>query len=123
MDAFVSGAQAQTTERRRTAKSCGPGAAMLALSCAGISRAATVANKPAHRGEREVSRKAIAQGMSDCLRCPVCSCAPFLRTLAHEIAGAARTRHSLRPLFSEGQRICNLGRNAPRARGLSSFRG
>ena len=29
---------------------------------------ATVANKPAHRGEHEVSRKAIAQGMSDCLR-------------------------------------------------------
>src|SRR6266702_2914220 len=28
-----------------------------------------------HRGERVISRKAIAQGMSDCLRCPVCSCA------------------------------------------------
>jgi hypothetical protein len=28
---------------------------------------------------------------------------PFLRTLAHETAGAARTRHSLRPLFEEGQ--------------------
>ena len=27
----------------------------------------------AHRGERVISRKAIAQGMSDCLRCPVCS--------------------------------------------------
>src|SRR5437899_8378368 len=38
---------------------------------------ATVAKKPAHRGEHEVSRKAIAQGMSDCLRCPVCSCAPI----------------------------------------------
>ena len=29
----------------------------------------------AHRGEYAISRKAIAQGMSDCLRCPVCSCA------------------------------------------------
>src|SRR3989442_3274674 len=29
---------------------------------------ATVATKPAHRGEHEVSRKTIAQGMSDCLR-------------------------------------------------------
>src|SRR6266536_601435 len=66
----------------------------------------TVTNKPAHRGEHEVSRKAIAQGMSDCLRCPVCSCAPFLRTLAHETAGAARTRHSLRPLFKRRKRIC-----------------
>jgi hypothetical protein len=28
-----------------------------------------------HRGERAISRKAIAQGMSDVLRCPVCSCA------------------------------------------------
>ena len=63
-------------------------------------------NKPAHRGEHEVSRKAIAQGMSECFRCPVCSCAPNVQFLAHETAGAARTRHSLRPLFGEGQRIC-----------------
>ena len=33
------------------------------------------------RGERVISRKAIAQGMSDVLRCPVCSCAHFLCTL------------------------------------------
>src|SRR2546430_4714789 len=44
----------------RTAKSCGPGAATLALSCAGISRAVTVTTSPLHRGEHEVSRKAIA---------------------------------------------------------------
>src|SRR5664279_4489277 len=60
-----------------------------------------VARKPGRQGEREVSRKAIAQGMSDCLRCPVCSCAHFFVHLAHEIAGAACTRHSLRPLFRE----------------------
>src|SRR5258705_9003861 len=75
----------------------------------------TVANKPAHRGEHEVSRKAIAQGMSECFRCPVCSCAPNAQFLAHEIAGAARTRHSLRPLFEEAQtNLQKLGRNAPR---------
>ena len=51
------------------------------------------------RGERAISRKAIAQGMSDVLRCPVCSCAHFLVHDAHEIAGAARIRHSLRPLI------------------------
>src|SRR5262249_48547169 len=28
------------------------------------------------RGERGISRQTIAQGMSDALRCPVCSCAP-----------------------------------------------
>ena len=67
----------------------------------------TVANKPVHRGEHEVSRKAIAQGMSECFRCPVCSCAPNVQFLAHETAGAARTRHSLRPLFRRrAQRIC-----------------
>src|SRR5882762_3684966 len=53
----------------------------------------------AHRGERVISRKAIAQGMSDVLRCPVCSCAPPLVHVAHEIAGAARIRHSLLPCF------------------------
>jgi hypothetical protein len=34
----------------------------------------------AHRGEREVSRKAIAQGMSDVSASPVCSCALLLCT-------------------------------------------
>ena len=37
--------------------------------------------KAGHQGELEVSRKAIAQGMSDVLRCPVCSCAHSLCTL------------------------------------------
>ena len=52
---------------------------------------------PILRGEREISRKAIAQGMSDVLRCPVCSCAHLLVQFAHETAGAARIRHSLLP--------------------------
>jgi len=34
-----------------------------------------------HRGELAISRKTTAQGMSDVLRCPVCSCAHFLCTL------------------------------------------
>ena len=55
------------------------------------------------RGEHVISRKAIAQGMSDVLRCPVCSCA-HSSTIAHETAGAARTRHSLRPLIWRGRR-------------------
>src|SRR6266700_4937931 len=37
--------------------------------------------KADHRGEHAISRKAIAQGMPDALRCPVCSCAHFLVTL------------------------------------------
>src|SRR5215204_309120 len=56
-------------------------------------------NKPAPPGRARISRKAVAQGMSECFRCPVCSCAPNAQLLAHETAGAACTRHSLRPLF------------------------
>src|SRR5207249_1339732 len=73
--------------------------------------------KPAHRGEHEVSRKAIAQGMSECFRCPVCSCAPTMHNLAHETAGAARTRHSLRPRFSrEAKNLHHSGKTMPRDR-------
>ena len=108
--------------RRRTAKSCGPGAAMLAPSLAGSIPPMTVTTSPLHRGEHEVSRKAIAQGMSECFRSPVCSCAPIAQFLAHETAGAACTRHSLRPLSREEQRICKAsGEIAPRERGMSSL--
>ena len=34
-------------------------------------------SRPRLRGDHGISRKATAQGMSDVLRCPVCSCAPF----------------------------------------------
>src|SRR5712691_9424846 len=57
----------RTKTPKRTAKSCGPGAATLASSLWSYPQV-TVAKKPAHRGEHEVSRKAIAQGMPDCLR-------------------------------------------------------
>ena len=47
----------------RTAKPCGPDAPTLASSSGEASfSGATVARKPGHRGEREVSRKTIAQG-------------------------------------------------------------
>src|SRR3989440_11887498 len=58
----------RTKTPRRTAKSCGPGAAMLALSFAGSFRKVTATTSPLHRGEHEVSRKDIAQPRSDCLR-------------------------------------------------------
>ncbi|MGH6643563.1 MAG: hypothetical protein ACRED3_12800, partial [Bradyrhizobium sp.] len=73
------------------------------------------------RGELAISRKAIAQGMSDVLRCPVCSCACSFVHVAHEIAGAARIRHSLRPLISEGEEFqVKLGRKASRDREVVS---
>ena len=69
------------------------------------------------RGDHGISRKAIAQGRPGVLRCPVCSCAAFLVQIAHETAGAARTRSSLRPLIEEGGKfLAKLGRNASRDR-------
>ena len=79
------------------------------------------------RGEHGISRKAIAQGRPGVLRCPVRSCAAFLVQTAHETAGAARTRSSLRPHFSgtrnfwqssgairrENAKLCRLGTNGP----------
>jgi hypothetical protein len=48
---------------RRTAKSCGPGAPTLAFKLVKEISLATVANKPGHRGEHEISVKTIARGM------------------------------------------------------------
>ena len=110
MDAFVQSCATCRTSRR-TAKSCGPGAAMLASSLRKLS-AGDGDNKPAHRGERDISRKAIAQGMSVCSPLTCMLVCAFFALLAHETAGAARTRHSLRPLFKRGTtNLENLGAN------------
>src|SRR6266536_376875 len=45
---------------------------------------------------------------------PVCSCAHFFVHIAHETAGAARTRSSLRPLVGGKGISANLGRRASR---------
>ena len=52
---------------KRTAKSCGSDAPGLASSLREEAQA-TVATKPGHRGEHEVSRKTIAQGRPGLLR-------------------------------------------------------
>ena len=78
---------------------------------------ATEAKRTRLRGEPGISRKTIAQGMPDALRCPVCSCASH-HSFAHETAGAARTRHSLRPLHFRANDFEHLGRIAPRDRGV-----
>ena len=68
---------------RRTAKTCGPDAATLASMHLGAFDfpGRNGGKRAVLRGEHVISRKAIAQGMSDVLRCPVCSCAHFLCTL------------------------------------------
>jgi hypothetical protein len=62
---------------------------------------ATVARKPGHRGERDISRKTIARGMpGDSGVTVVTTLVCYLHT-AHEATGASGARHSLRPLISE----------------------
>jgi hypothetical protein len=93
------GGRDRRARRKRTAKSCGSGAAVLALSSGEAKLLAGDGGKRAVlRGEHEVSRKAIAQGRPECSRCPVCSCALLFAQIARETAGAASTRSSLRPV-------------------------
>src|SRR5204862_4434278 len=74
------------TRQRRTAKACGPDVATLASMHLGAFDfpGRNGGKRAVLRGELVISRKAIAQGMSDVLRCPVCSCAAFFALFAHE---------------------------------------
>src|SRR5665647_841442 len=56
-------------------------------------------SSPVHRGEYDISRNPLRRECRIASAEPVCSCAFLLCTVAHETAGAARTRCSLRPLF------------------------
>jgi hypothetical protein len=68
-----------------------------------VIREATVANKPvAEESAKETVTPSRREGRIASAE-PVCSCAHLFVQFAHETAGAARTRSSLRPLFSEGQ--------------------
>ena len=58
-----------TERRRRTAKACGPGAATLAPRGRKSLPPATGARQAVPRGERAISRKAIARGKPGCLGC------------------------------------------------------
>jgi hypothetical protein len=73
--------------------------------------------KADHRGDHVISRKAIAQGMSDVLRCPVCSCAHFLSRLRMRprVQRASGIPCALLT-FEGGKDFENLGRIAPRER-------
>src|SRR3981081_3802604 len=64
----------------------------------------TVTKKPDHRGEHEVSRKTIAQGMPGDFGGPVVtnSCAFYL---AREAAGALCARHFPAPSVLRGERL------------------
>ena len=70
-------------EPTRTAKPCGPDAPTLASSSWETSfSGATVARKPGHRGEHEISRKPLRRESRIASAGPVCSCA-FFCTFVH----------------------------------------
>src|SRR5207245_10103093 len=71
-------------------------------------------NKPAHRGEHEVSRNPLRRESRIASAEPVCSCAPFLCSLAHETAGAACIRLPCALLLLRVKIDATLGRIAPR---------
>ena len=98
------GGDARRAAHPRTAKSCGPDAPVLASSLAGhVSGKATVARKPfTEESTKETVKPLRREGRSVPAE-PVCSCASSLPEFAHETAGAARTRSSLRPHCFEGQ--------------------
>ena len=104
----------------RTVKSCGPGAATLALRWR---KPATGARKAASPGRARISRKAVARGKPGC---PGCTCQTRVHSYfasAHGNAGAVGARLSLRPLFEEGAtKMQNPGENLPREQWLSSRR-
>ena len=78
-------------------------------------------------GRARISRKAIAQGMSECSPLPCMLVCALYHYIARETAGAARTRHSLLPRFSGETdffrtralrrgiaEVCLMDSNAPR---------
>src|SRR5437773_12203836 len=88
----------------RTAKSCGSDAPIVGVKSVRRSAGDGV-KKRGHRGEREVSRKTIARGMPGRSGVTVVTMLVCLFYFACEAAGALRARHSLRPLFSLGEKF------------------
>src|SRR5262249_15111993 len=85
---------------------------------------ATVANKPETPGRARSSRSNHCAGSAGVFRRPVVTTLVWFFLFPREAAGAASTRHSLRPLFSEGQRSCRARTQiAPRECRRSSLRG
>src|SRR4051794_10325339 len=134
MDAAASGGFARRAKRsQRTAKSCGPGAATVASILREDIPQTTVTKNAAHRGEHEVSRKAIAWGKPGCLGC---TCSPCPCASAHGMpvcSGARDLRAQSAPGFPcalssrEGQRDCKTRAKTRRGNGdvyvTTSFRG
>src|SRR5437870_8859871 len=102
MDAVASGGLARRAKRsRRTAKSCGPGAATLASSCV-VSPIWRRWQKRPLTGESTKQLLKPLRGESRVVPAePVVSTLVCFLQSANEAAGAASARLSLRPLLSE----------------------
>jgi hypothetical protein len=81
-DAMDEGSRGRRARDLRTAKSCGPDAPMLASSWRRLLRQSwpvTVTTRPVHRGEHEINRNTIVQGMPDRFRR---ACGDYTRMLS-----------------------------------------
>ena len=111
----------QTKTRQRTVKSCGPGAATLALPAGACSRI-TGARKAASPGRSRISRQTIARGKPGCLGCTCQIRVRSLLPIAHGAFGCIQHPAFPAPSPSEGDaKWQNPGRIAPRER-LSTSR-
>ena len=79
---------------------------------------ATVAKKPVHRGDHGAAVKPLRRECRSDFGVPVLACVRLF-CFARKAVGASCTRHSLRPLFFEGQRY-SQNPDANRAAGMRS---
>jgi hypothetical protein len=106
----------------RTVKSCGPDAPTLASSfrriiCAGDGgKKARSPGRARSKPLKPLRREGRVKPVDLAATTLVCH-----QHFAHEAAGAAGTRLSLRPLFFEAKDLAQLGRIAPRDRGRVSY--
>jgi len=103
--------------RSRTAKSRGPDTPTLVSSwrCCSRNTLTMVARKPGSPGRARNKPSTHRAGMPEKFRLTCSDYARMLFLIAYEAAGAANTRHSLRPLFVEGRtNLQNSDANAAR---------
>src|SRR5665213_2770226 len=84
---------------------------------------ATVARKPVTGESTKETVKPLRREGRTASAEPVCSCAFSSSAFAHEIAGAACTRSSLRPHYFGRKNFAKLGRSVPRECGCTSNHG
>src|SRR2546430_12889996 len=106
----------------RTAKSCGSGAAVLALSSRKQAFANDGGKRAVLREEHEVSRKATAQGRPGCSACTcMLVCAFLVRNCTRDRGCSVHPVFPAPSNFREGKENANLGRSAPReGKGMST---